>query len=222
MLTREDNENRHAKGLYPPLFQRLSGRLRSPPTRSMWVPAPLTILIAKQEHFMVYNRRHPTEQYRVSLKLTSGALRTFFLSPGSKNSHPFWTLEEKITTFLQVRNKSRSLTTSVRRFYVSTSLPESMWSSGPCFLYLCLPRARAIPPPPYLFLLSSFSLEVFFDSSVVKVAESRLLRMCSCCHPTFVLCALFRSGLESPPLPPPFPPLDPPRTGISMHVARVF
>lgn len=52
---------------------------------------------------MVYNRRHPTEQYRISLKLTSGALRMFFLSPGSKNAHPFWTLEDKITTFLQVR-----------------------------------------------------------------------------------------------------------------------
>lgn len=54
---------------------------------------------------MVYNRRHPTEQYRVSLKLTSGALRMFFLSPGSKNAHPFWTLEDKITTFLQVRRR---------------------------------------------------------------------------------------------------------------------
>ncbi|CAN0517704.1 unnamed protein product, partial [Ectocarpus sp. 8 AP-2014] len=52
---------------------------------------------------MVYNRRHPTEQYRISLKLTSGALRMFFLSPGSKNAYPFWTLEDKITTFLQVR-----------------------------------------------------------------------------------------------------------------------
>lgn len=52
---------------------------------------------------MIYNRRHPTEQYRVSLKLTSGALRTFFLSPGSKNAHPFWTLEDKITSFLQVQ-----------------------------------------------------------------------------------------------------------------------
>lgn len=51
---------------------------------------------------MVYNRRHPTEQYRISLKLTSGALRMFFLSPGSKNAYPFWTLEDKITTFLQV------------------------------------------------------------------------------------------------------------------------
>ncbi|CAM9261270.1 unnamed protein product, partial [Ectocarpus sp. 6 AP-2014] len=54
-----------------------------------------------EEHFMVYNRRHPTEQYRISLKLTSGALRMFFLSPGSKNAYPFWTLEDKITTFLQ-------------------------------------------------------------------------------------------------------------------------
>ncbi|CAM9517210.1 unnamed protein product, partial [Pylaiella littoralis] len=54
-----------------------------------------------EEHFMVYNRRHPTEQYRISLKLTSGALRTFFLSPGSKNAYPFWTLEDKITSFLQ-------------------------------------------------------------------------------------------------------------------------
>lgn len=52
---------------------------------------------------MVYNRRHPTEQYRISLKLTSGALRTFFLSPGSKNAYPFWTLEDKITSFLQVQ-----------------------------------------------------------------------------------------------------------------------
>lgn len=51
---------------------------------------------------MVYNRRHPTEQYRISLKLTAGALRTFFLSPGSKNAHAFWTLEEKITAFLKV------------------------------------------------------------------------------------------------------------------------
>lgn len=51
---------------------------------------------------MVYNRRHPTEQYRISLKLTSGALRMFFLSPGSKNAYSFWTLEDKITTFLQV------------------------------------------------------------------------------------------------------------------------
>ncbi|CAM9717183.1 unnamed protein product [Discosporangium mesarthrocarpum] len=50
---------------------------------------------------MVYNRRHPTEKYRVSLKLTSGALRTFFLSPGSKNAHAFWTLEDNITTFLR-------------------------------------------------------------------------------------------------------------------------
>lgn len=59
-------------------------------------------LVGLQEHFMVYNRRHPTEQYRISLKLTSGALRMFFLSPGSKNAYPFWTLEDKITTFLQV------------------------------------------------------------------------------------------------------------------------
>lgn len=51
---------------------------------------------------MVYNRGHPTEQYRISLKLTAGALRTFFLSPGSKNAHAFWTLEEKITAFLKV------------------------------------------------------------------------------------------------------------------------
>ena len=51
---------------------------------------------------MVYNRRHPTEQYRISLKLTAGTLRTFFLSPGSKNAHAFWTLEEKITAFLKV------------------------------------------------------------------------------------------------------------------------
>lgn len=54
---------------------------------------------------MVYNRKHPTEQYRVSLKLTSGALRTFFLSPGSKNAHAFSTLENKITTFLQVSDQ---------------------------------------------------------------------------------------------------------------------
>lgn len=54
---------------------------------------------------MVYNRRHPTEQYRISLKLTSGALRMFFLSPGSKNAYPFWTLEDKITMFLQVRKE---------------------------------------------------------------------------------------------------------------------
>ncbi|CAM9221770.1 unnamed protein product [Scytosiphon promiscuus] len=49
----------------------------------------------------VYNRRHPTEQHRISLKLTSGALRMFFLSPGSKNAYPFSALEDKITTFLQ-------------------------------------------------------------------------------------------------------------------------
>lgn len=59
---------------------------------------------------MVYNRRHPTEQYRISLKLTSGAVRTFFLSPGSKNAYPFGTLEDKITTFLQVRKKSTPFT----------------------------------------------------------------------------------------------------------------
>lgn len=53
---------------------------------------------------MVYNRRHPTEQYRIILRLTSGALRTFFLSPGSKNAYPFWTLEDNITIFLQVKN----------------------------------------------------------------------------------------------------------------------
>jgi hypothetical protein len=28
--------------------------------------------------------RQPSEKYRVSLKLTSGALRTFFLAPGPK------------------------------------------------------------------------------------------------------------------------------------------
>lgn len=72
---------------------------------------------------MVYNRRHPTEQYRISLKLTSGALRMFFLSPGSKNAYPFWTLEDKITTFLQVcyciyiRLSSFPLMLAVRRHF---------------------------------------------------------------------------------------------------------
>lgn len=52
---------------------------------------------------MVYNRRHPTEHYRISLKLTSDPLRIFFLSPGSKNAFPFKRLEDEITIFLKVR-----------------------------------------------------------------------------------------------------------------------
>lgn len=51
----------------------------------------------------MYNRRHPTEHYRISLKLTSDPLRVFFLSPGSKSAYPFKRLEDKITTFLKVR-----------------------------------------------------------------------------------------------------------------------
>ncbi|CAM9574499.1 unnamed protein product, partial [Phaeothamnion confervicola] len=54
-----------------------------------------------EEHFIVYNRLQPSEKYRLSLKLTTGTLRTFFLAPGPKNAYPFWTLEDNITGFLR-------------------------------------------------------------------------------------------------------------------------
>jgi hypothetical protein len=55
-----------------------------------------------EEHLTLYNRDQLNEKYLISLRFSTGALRFFYLAPGTKTGFAFSRLEECIIKFLQV------------------------------------------------------------------------------------------------------------------------
>jgi len=54
-----------------------------------------------QEHLTIYNMFDLSEKYRVTLRMSTSDLTTFFLCPVHQNAFPFATLEGRIIQFLQ-------------------------------------------------------------------------------------------------------------------------
>jgi hypothetical protein len=80
-----------------------------------------------EEHFWIFNRKQLSEHYLISLRLTTGKLKLFYLAPGPKKAYPFNKLEETIIQFISDFERNFSI--------LSTKLPIHEYCSSLESLY---------------------------------------------------------------------------------------